>query len=113
MILANTTSGLTPSFNPLIPAEFEALQRLILNGAITALSILADGVRHVLILPKLFRSRPVFGAEQIKNKLDEIIGERVFAHADNVRVSLSFVYRSKMITCELSRVGRMAYNRAY
>ena len=110
MILANVESGTTECFDLDDPDQYRNLLDLISSGQVTALSLLQNGVQHALPLPKRFSRRPIFGAETIINGTKTPIGERIYAQADNVRISLSLTYRSKLVRCNLVRTGKMKYN---
>ena len=110
MVLANLKDGTTQAFNLSHQTAFDHLQSLIKAHSITALSLHSDHTQTTLPIPKKFRSPPVFGVELIHNRDGIPVGERIFAQAGNVRVSLTLTYTSKLVRCDLVKVGTMRYN---
>ena len=112
MVIANTADGKTSHFDLSSDARYDALQALLETGQVTALSILHEGVQHTLPRPKRFRKRSVYGAEQLRNGSPAVLGERIFAQADDVRVSVTITYASMLVRTDLVRLGVMKYNSA-
>jgi len=109
MVVANTTRGLTHSFDLADPPGLSALLDLVSTGQVTALSILRDGVQHTLTAPRGFR-HPAFGAEPLTNGGGSVVGERVFVQAGDVRLSLTSTFTGNVVRTDLVRTGVMRYN---
>jgi hypothetical protein len=110
MVIANTADGKTTRFDLAQEDAYAALQELLETGQVTALSILHEGTQHSLPRPRRFRKRPVYGAEQLRNGSREVLGERIFAQAEDVRVSISTTFASRLVRTDLVRLGAMQYN---
>lgn len=110
MVIANLKDGTTQAYDLLEEDQFDQLDQLIQAGAITALSLHNSHTQHTLPLPKRFTPAPVFGVELLTNNHDKPVGERIFAQAENVRVSLTLTYTSKLVRCDLVKTGKMRYN---
>lgn len=110
MVIANTTEGSTLAFDLSVEAEYSSLLSLISSGRVTALAIHQNGVQHALPLPKKFRRRPQFGAERIFNGTKLPIGERIYAQAEDVRVTLTSSFKTKLVRCDLVKTGHMRYD---
>ena len=110
MVVANTTSGATHSFDLRDPSSMRDLISLIQSNQVTALAILNDGAQQVLPMPKRFRGTPSFGVELVSNGKQEPIAERVYAHVGDIRVSLTRTYKSKLVRCDLVRMGFQRYS---
>ncbi len=109
MVVANTTSGATHSFDLRDPSSLRDLLTLIQSKQVTALAILNDGSQQVLPMPKRFKGKPAFGAELVTNGTKEPVAERIYAHVGEVRVSLTRTYKSKLVRCDLVRMGFQRY----
>jgi len=112
MVIANTADGKTTRFDLASDSAYAALQALLESGKVTALSILHGGTQHSLPRPKRFRKRPVYGAEQLRNGTDSVLGERIFAQAEDVRVSVTATFASRLVRTDLVKIGVMKYNSA-
>lgn len=109
MVIVNTQDGRSHSFD--LERDRAALDTLLSSGRVTALSILNNGTRHSLPRPKRFGSTPlVFGAELLRATDADPIGEMIFVHVGEVRVSLSVPYSGKAARADLVRLGRLRYN---
>jgi len=109
MVLANTSDGLTERFLLSDAEQSKTFFRLVASGKVTALSILHDGIRHSLPIPKRFKGRVVWGAGLIFDGL-ELLGECVYAQVESVRVTMTLLYASGCARCDLVRTGSMRYN---
>jgi hypothetical protein len=109
MVVANTTRGVTHTFDLTNPSSLADLLDLTLSGQITALSILRAGVQHTLTMPCGFRN-PTFGAEAVVNGGRGVIGERVFVQAGDTRLSLTATFNGNVVRTDLVRTGVMRYN---
>lgn len=110
MVIANISNGSSGSFDITNSTEFCKLRDLIFTGQVTALSLLHDGIRCCLPLPKKFRKKPLYGIELITDKNHGVIGEKIFSQADDIRVNLTLTFNSRFIRCDLVRIGSMRYN---
>jgi len=108
MIIANTRGGQSLSCD--LAADRSELDSLLASDQITALSITHNGVRHSLPRPKRFGCPVVFGAELMTASSGEVVGETVFAHVGEARVTLSVSYNGKVVRSDLVRLGRIRYN---
>jgi len=109
VVLVNTTQGLTHTFDPSAPSDLATLSSLLAGGQATAVSLLHDGVRHVLPGPRGFR-RHFFGAEVLRDKGGALVGERVFVRAGDIRVSVSLTYKGGLVRTDVARIGALKYN---
>jgi len=110
MVIANTTAGSTHTFDLTAEADHQALLSLITSGKVTALALLQDGVQHALPLPKRFHKRPTFGAEVLRNGTEKPLGERIYVQVEDVRVALTSTFRTKLVRCDLVKIGYMRYD---
>jgi hypothetical protein len=110
MILANTVDGLTLSFDLRDAIALSEIRSLLRTGRVTALTVSCHHTQQVLTVPKRFRAKPVFGVELVSNGDNSPIAERVYVQVDDIRVTLTRTFASKLIRCDLSRIGRMRYD---
>lgn len=110
MVLANTASGLTHSFDLRDSQSLQDLLYLIRSKQVTAISITHNGVQQVLPIPKRFKDRPIFGAELVTNSDSAPIAERIYAQVGSVRVILTRTFSSKLVRTDLVRTGRQLYD---
>lgn len=110
MVVANTISGATFTFDLRDPDHLDRLSTLLRGREISALSLRGEGCVMALPCPKKFKRHPAYGVELVLNGSDEPIGERIFAQADDVRVTLTLSYKTNFARCDLVRTGRMLYN---
>lgn len=110
MIVASLSDGSTEVLDPTLQDEVFRLAQLVESDRVTALSLLVGGFQSSIPLPKKFRRRSTYGFEVLRDGSGEVIGEKIFVQADDVRLGLSMTYRSKRVRCDLERTGRMLYN---
>ena len=110
MILANLSDGSTLKVDLSDNTQHLKLTALLRARKVRGLSILSEAGQFALPLPKGFRKHPLYGAELIKSKHDETIGEIVFSQADDVRVSLTRTFKSKLVRCDLIRIGKLRFS---
>jgi hypothetical protein len=106
MVIVNTLSGATYTFDLRDSQSLEDLLYLIRSNLVTALSIINDGVQQVLPVPKRFSTKPVFGVELVANGSNSPIAERVYAQVSDIRVSLTRTFSSKLVRVDLVRTGK-------
>lgn len=110
MVIANVSDGTTAKFDLSEPSQHQALLDLIASGRVSALSLHHNGSQNALPLPRRFHMKPLYGAEPVFNGGPLAVGERIYAQAGDVRVSLTATFKSKLVRCDLVRTGRMKYN---
>lgn len=109
MVIANVSDGSTKRFDLSEPPQHQALSALLASGQVSALSILHNGTQHTLLPPKRFR-RSLYGAEPVFNGASDVVGERIYVLAGDVKVSLTATFRGTVVRCDLVRTGRLRYN---
>ena len=110
MVIVNFKDGRTEHFDLRDPTQSENLQAILQTTTVSALSLHHNKVQNSLNLHKRFRPDPVFGAELLMNGSDKPVGEKIFAQAGDVRVSVTLLYESTLMRCDLIHTGRMKYN---
>jgi len=117
MIKVNTKIGKTLSFNLDNEDEkalwIERSSDTEFQHSITGIGIIYNSQWYTLPLPKKFK-KAIFHAEVVRNrkKLEELVGEKIMCHVDDVQVSLLVYYgnRPKMCRIDVTKVGKMRYN---
>lgn len=109
-VVANTRDGATCSFDLCDATNKAGLQDLLRRDVVTALAIRLNGVTHALPAPKRFRRKPIYGFDLFSNGNGKPQGICVYSQADDVRVSLTATFDSKLIRTDLVRIGYMKYN---
>lgn len=110
MVIANTSSGETHSFDLTEKGQLDALTDLIGDGRVTALAILHRGVQHALTLPRRCRApQPQYGVELLMNGAERPVGERIYYQVDTVLVSVSATFTGSVVRCDTTYVGRQRF----
>ena len=109
MVLINTKDGATHRFDLALDGDYRLARRLVRRQDVTALSLLCAGVQQALTAPREFQDRAYYGLGRIE-RLGAVSGERIFVHVGCVRVSLTSSFKSKLIRCDLVRMGAISYN---
>ena len=109
MILVNLADGSTRSVDLSVDGGLRSAVALLASGKVTALVLRTNGAQHALVMPRHFRSRPVYRIEPILDGTGAVIGEYIAAQADDVRVSLTSTFASHMVRCDLVKTGAMRY----
>lgn len=111
MVVVNTSSGSTRVYDLRDEESLPDLLLLLSSNQVTALSILHDGMQHVLPQPKKFRAKPNFGVELVSNgDNSSLIAERIYSQVGDVRVSVTRTFASKLVRTDLVRIGKQLYN---
>lgn len=110
MVLANLSDGATCRFDLTDRSQVRDLNSILKSGSVKALSLLFNTVQTVLPTPRHCKSALVFGAQLVSDKKGDPIGEKIFVQADNTRVSLTATFKSKLVRCDVTRIGRMKYD---
>jgi len=112
MVVVNTSSGATHTFELRDPESLNRIFSLIQSNKVTALSILFDGSQHVLPTPKKFRVRPVFGVELVSNN-GSPVAERIYSQIGDIRLSITRTFTSKLTRCDLTKIGFQRFSPNY
>ena len=109
MVLINLADGSTQTVDVSAVLGLSLASSLLASGKVTGLVLRQDGTQHALTMPRRFRSSVVYFVEQIRDQAGVVIGERIAVQADDVRLSLTATYASRMIRTDLVKTGSMRY----
>ena len=110
MVLANVLDGSTCKFDLTSQSDADKLGLLLTSGKVTALSILCDNQTLVLTRPTRFHNEPILGAELLRDRAGQPVGESIYAQAGDVRASITKTFQSRLARYDLVRTGTMQYN---
>lgn len=110
MVIANTKSGVTKTYDVSDDHQYAALLTLLEVDSVTGLSTTTNKIRNVLTLPRRFRGVPVYGAERVLDRDGMLIGERIYCHAGDVVVSITGIFGSPVVRFDTIRMGRRIGN---
>jgi len=118
MLLVNLIDGHTHRIDLANPSNALFLQTEITHNRVTGITLqtspsppYTSPKNFYLIQPKKFKPPITFGAELVLHKITgEVVGERVWVQAENVRSSMALFHEKQCIRCDLVKIDKISYN---